>query len=820
MKLPAYPIMLIVACAALPTGSTSAQLSVTVLNTPITQDFNALPATGNALQATSGIFTDGWSFLENGTGKNDLYQAGSGTSATGDTYSFGASGMSDRAFGFLQSGSLGSIPGFKFLNNTGQVISSMVIGYTVELWRLSAAPDGLAFSYQLGDVPLDEALGWKNVPSLNVTTPVTGAGAVDGNSVANRTILTPVLITGLSLPPGAVVTLRWIDATLSNSAAMAIDDFSLVLIPAFTGYFRSRTNGNWNEPATWETSTDGATWTIASNVVPAGQAAGTAIQTGHTVSVTDNLVAGKLLVQPGGKLVWTAGTFTLEDAPGDELVLQGTGSEWEVAANVIPVLMAGATVSVGSGGILKLSGNNNLLAFHGNAYTYADEAIFEYSYTNAPNISGTFFSSQQSSAIPVFRYNAPVTTALGNSSTTTINGRVDVAAGRTFNLNAVSGPLIIRNGIGGEGNLSAATVIQLTGSTAILGGTGTLNANLSILPGCTTILLSDKVVTNNRTLSVNGILDVGTRQLRTLSGTATLNINSTGMVRTANASGVIAETGSLKTGNFSVSLAPGSTVEYNALGKQELTIANLPAYQNLLLSGTGIKTAQSGGNLIVQGTCRIGSGATLALTGNPVENLYLNNSATLQVLPGGTFDNGGESSITSSSGSPAISIAGTFLTRDRQGFIGTGAAIPTINPQLLAGSVIDFGRSGDQSIQATLTYENLSCSGTGIKTPSNAVAINGTLYLSGSAILDGTAHTIGGTLTNLTMNESSRLIVGGTGTQPAVGGTYTLSAGTTIEFANNNLTTATIRQGSPVIQYANVEIAGSNVTAPLSGITL
>ncbi|NTS43757.1 hypothetical protein HRG84_22945 [Flavisolibacter sp. BT320] len=804
----------------MPSVSTSAQQNITVLNTPVIQDFNALPATGNALFATGGIFAEGWSFLENGTNKNDLYQAGSGTSATGDTYSFGASGMTDRGFGFLQSGSLGSIPGYKFQNNTGQVISSMVVGYTGELWRLSAAPDGLTFSYQVGDVALDEALGWRTVTALNFITPVTGTGAVDGNSGVNRIVLNPVLITGLSLPPGAVVTFRWVDATLSNSAAMAIDDFSLVLIPAFTGYFRSRGNGSWNEPATWENSLDGNTWTAASNVVPCSEAAGTTLLTGHAVSVTDDLVAAKITVQPGGKLAWTGGKFSLEDTPGDDLVLQGTGSEWEMAANVIPVLAGTASVRVGSGAILKLAGNNNLLAFHGNPYTYADKAIFEYSHTTAPIIAGPFFSSQENGAIPVFRYNSPLTTAIGNSSATTINGSVEVAAGRTFNLNGVSGPLIIRNGIAGDGNLSSGAVIQLTGSTAILGGAGTLNSNLSILQGCTTTLISNRVVSNNRTLSVSGILDAGTRQLRTSSGTATLNINSTGTVRTANAAGLIAETGSLKTGNFSLSLAPGSTVEYNAPGNQDLTVTNIPAYQNLVISGTGIKTAQSGGNLIVQGACRIESGATFALSGNAAENLYLNNNALLQVLPGGTFDNGGESSITSSSGTPSISIAGTFITRDRQGFIGTGAAIPTINPQLLAGSLIDFGCAGDQSIQATLTYENLSCSGTGIKTPSNAIAVNGTIYTSGAAVLDGTSHTIGGTTTNLVMKQSSRLIVGSTGTQPAMGGMYTLSPGTAIEFANNNLTTATMRQGNPVIQYANVEIAGNNVTAPLSGITL
>ncbi|MBK9660296.1 MAG: hypothetical protein IPO68_10460 [Chitinophagaceae bacterium] len=57
-------------------------------------------------------------------------------SNTGNTYSFGVLGinpLSDRSFGMLQSGSLTSILGFKFTNNTGTTITSITIGYTGEV---------------------------------------------------------------------------------------------------------------------------------------------------------------------------------------------------------------------------------------------------------------------------------------------------------------------------------------------------------------------------------------------------------------------------------------------------------------------------------------------------------------------------------------------------------------------------------------------------------------------------------------------------------------------------------------------------------------
>jgi hypothetical protein len=819
MKLPPFSLLL-VACSAIPTLSAIAQQPITVVNAVVTQNFNALPASGADLPATGGIFEAGWRFLENGTNKNLLFQAGNGSSNTGDTYSFGASASSDRAFGLLQSGSLTSIIGYQFSNNTGQTIASLRIGFTGELWRLSAAPDGLAFSYQIGDLSLDAGTGWIPVPALQFTSPLTGSGAVDGNNGAYRNEVQPITVTGLAIPPGATVTFRWVDATPTNSAGMAIDDFSLTLYPAYTGYFRSRSSGDWNDPASWEVSSNGLTWSPATAVVPSGLAAGITIGENHTITVSGNVTGNQITVLPGGKLLWSAGTFTIADAPGEDLVLQGEGSEWEVATNAVPTLLGAASVRIGQGAILKLSGTSQLLAFHGNAYTYANGSVCEYNYAAAPLINGTFFSGQDAGAIPLFRYNSPVTTSLGSSGPTVVNGSVEIMPGRTFNLNGVGGSLVMRNGLTGDGHVSSVNPIQFTGTTAILGGGGTFGSHLAIGPGCTTTVLSDKVFSAGRNITVNGVLDFESRQFRTVSGTATLANGATGVLKTANPAGLLSEGGSLKTGAFTLNFAAGSTVAYTDLGNQVLSILNVPAYQNLVISGTGIKLVQ-GGNLVVQASCAIQPGATLALTGNASENLYLNNNASLAIEAGATFDNVGESSITTSAGTPSILIMGTFRTKDAQGFTGPGAAIPSIVPILSPGSTVDYARAGDQVIQATVTYHHLACSGAGSKTPTNALTLNGTVTINEAAVLNGGSHTIGGPANNLVMTGSSRLIVGVTGTQPSLGGSYSLAPGTTIEFANNNSTTAFLRQGSsPAIQYANIDISGSNLTAPHSGISL
>lgn len=146
------------------------QLSITTANTTITQNFDGLPNTGTGLSQSGSIFASGWSFLETGSNSNVLYQAGNGSSNSGDTYSYGTTSATDRAFGMLQSGNLSSILGFKFTNNTGVTVTSLVIGYTGETWRLASASDNLAFSYQLSNVALNAASGWTSVSGLTFTT--------------------------------------------------------------------------------------------------------------------------------------------------------------------------------------------------------------------------------------------------------------------------------------------------------------------------------------------------------------------------------------------------------------------------------------------------------------------------------------------------------------------------------------------------------------------------------------------------------------------------------------------------------------------------
>jgi hypothetical protein len=210
-------------------GAAQSTISLTNLGVPYTQDFNTLASSGTS--TTNALSISGWAMTETGLGSrdNELYSIDNGGSNSGDTYSYGTTASTERAFGYLRSGScIGSI-GASFTNNTGSTVTSLNVAYTGEEWRLGAAgrTDQLTFEYSLDATSLTTG-SWTAVSALNFITPVTlTTGAKDGNLPANRTSLSSI-ISSLSLSNGSTIWIRWtdVDATSSDDG-LAIDDFSL-----------------------------------------------------------------------------------------------------------------------------------------------------------------------------------------------------------------------------------------------------------------------------------------------------------------------------------------------------------------------------------------------------------------------------------------------------------------------------------------------------------------------------------------------------------------------------------------------------------------
>lgn len=206
-------------------------VSLTVSGTPYTQNFDTLV---NTAGTTTNAFTlNGWFLDETGGGArdNEQYAVDTGGSNTGDTYSYGSTGATDRALGALRSGTL--IPNFgaNFVNNTGGTITTLDIAYRGEQWRLGTAArsDTLTFqiSYNATGIT-DNAATWNTVAALGFTSPfTTTVGARDGNAAGNFTDLSASL-TGLAILSGQNFWVRWVDGDASSSDdGLAIDNFSL-----------------------------------------------------------------------------------------------------------------------------------------------------------------------------------------------------------------------------------------------------------------------------------------------------------------------------------------------------------------------------------------------------------------------------------------------------------------------------------------------------------------------------------------------------------------------------------------------------------------
>ncbi len=203
------------------------QVNITSLATPYTQDFNTLANT-----STSSTLPTGWLLLETGTSANTTYSADNGASNAGNTYSYGTTGATERAFGTVQSGSVIPTIGVYFTNHSGGAITSIAVNYTGEQWRAGlanrTAPDSLEFQYSTDATSLSTGT-WTNVTALNFASPTlnVAAGALDGNAAANRTAIN-FTITNLNIADGATFYFRWNDYNIASSDdGLAIDDVTI-----------------------------------------------------------------------------------------------------------------------------------------------------------------------------------------------------------------------------------------------------------------------------------------------------------------------------------------------------------------------------------------------------------------------------------------------------------------------------------------------------------------------------------------------------------------------------------------------------------------
>jgi hypothetical protein len=229
MKSPVSPrfVFLAVFGFGVPTLATAQSVVLTQLESAYTQNFDDLSNVAGS--TTNNLSIAGWYLTESGGGArdNEQYAVDAGSSTTGDTFSYGSSGSTDRALGSLRSGTLIPVFGASFSNQTGATITSLSISYSGEQWRLGtlSRTDTLQFQYSLNATDLVTGT-WVGVTALDFVSPTTTTtGAKNGNATFTN-LASP--ITALSILSGQTFWVRWVDLDASGADdGLAVDNFSL-----------------------------------------------------------------------------------------------------------------------------------------------------------------------------------------------------------------------------------------------------------------------------------------------------------------------------------------------------------------------------------------------------------------------------------------------------------------------------------------------------------------------------------------------------------------------------------------------------------------
>ncbi|MBL7746171.1 MAG: hypothetical protein JNM19_01980, partial [Chitinophagaceae bacterium] len=374
-----------------------------------------------------------------------------------------------------------------------------------------------------------------NGPSgtINIIIP---AGTVSGTGYRIRVVASDPVVTGSVSAPFTIVQLG-------------------ACASSHTDYYRSVATGNWDAPATWESSQDNITW-IAATLAPTSLANTITIRSPDVVTVATAASADQVTVQSGATLSHSAGVFTIEDGTGDDINILNGGIFLLASNGISPTFaVATATINNNTGGIVRVSGTGLTgagVGVNANNYVYQHQSILEYTLTSAFSTGNvTYFPNAGAGVIPIFRASNAGAITVGAGTPTTFNGIFESNGGGVSWQSA--GVKTFRNGITGSGAMTATATSGLwsiNGATAELGGSGIITAPSSFsldigtgtavtmssaktIIGTTNLLANSYITLGNFDLSINGSIVGGTTNYVRTNGTGSLVLVNVTALRNA-----------------------------------------------------------------------------------------------------------------------------------------------------------------------------------------------------------------------------------------------------------------------------------------------
>jgi autotransporter-associated beta strand protein len=543
---------------------------------------------------------------------------------------------------------------------------------------------------------------------------LTGGGAnVTINSAGTLALANYVLFDCTGAGPTITAfasTPQWTGTVPANAAAYSIatigNQVLLVYNPAnAAAKYRSVASGNWNDPATWESSTDGgATWSAAA-ATPTYTDDTVQIRSPHVVTISANgLIVDQVTVDAGAQVtVASTITHTLAHRAGDtDLIVNGSwlnsGGTWTQGVGANPVW------SVGAGGSYVHNTASAAAAPLGNAtFDPASTMIYRGSSSLVPAVS---ISGRTYGNLGFESTSGTLTLAVASgASALTINGNLSFGATGagtvSWTATGFTGPIPIAGdftvGTGSTLTIGANTVtlngnlvnngtlsLNPTAGSFVFNGTSTIsgtaptfgqgftvNASKTVNLGISVAVPSAKTAVINGTLNCSTLAVTGAGAF-TLSSGATLGLGSPAGLSSTAAIGNIQVTG---TRTFNA----GANYTYNATAAQ-VTGNALPATVNNLVIATTGGTLSLSGNVTATGSATVQNGASLNLNGQTL-------GGALNVQNGGMLVGTG-----TASGLATVSSGGT----DSPG-LSIGTLTFGVTPSLGGATVVELNTTNAQN---------------------------------------------------------------------------------------------------------------------------